>query len=184
MLFSLSIREEYSNQIINKSFEKFETSCLLNEKLINISMGNISDPGLKDGDILPVEESLSLDRLTDKIEPIANNVNAVVSNLKIITDSISQGKESIGELVIKSTSVERLNSTLTNLDEFTAGLNHSNNTIGKLVNSTELYDNLNLLAYNLKMIKDSLNSGKGTFGKLLVDDVLYNKLSKFTDDLN
>ncbi|WKZ70054.1 MAG: MlaD family protein [Melioribacteraceae bacterium] len=184
VLLRLSIREEYSNHITDKSFARIETSGLLGEKLINISMGNTFEPNLKNGDILPVKESLSLDKLTDKIEPIANNVNAVVSNLKIITDSISRGKGSIGELVINSTFAVRFNSMLTNLDEFTAKLNQPNNTIGKLVNTTEFYDNINSLAGNIKMLTDSLNSGKGTLGKLLVDDSFYNELNDLTDNLN
>lgn len=184
VLLILSISEEYSNQITDKSFAEIETSGLLGEKLINISMGSISEPKLKDGDVLPVKESLSLDKLSDKIEPIANNVNAVVSNLKIITDSISQGKGSLGELVTTSTSIERLNSTLANFEEFTAKLNQQNNTIGKLVNTTELYDNTNSLAVNLRVLTDSLNSGKGTFGKLLVDDSLYNQLNKAIIKIN
>lgn len=184
VLLRLSVLQKHSHQITDKSSAKIETSGLLGEKLINISLGNPSESKLKDGDTLPVKESLTINKLTDNIEPILKNVNAVVGNLKIITDSISQGKGTIGELVIKTTTADRLNSTLANVDKFTNALNRDNNSIGKLVNNSELYDNINSLSHNLKLLTDSLSAGNGTLGKLFMDDSLYNDLSSFTNKLN
>lgn len=184
VLMRLSVLQKHSHQITDKSFAEIETSGLLGEKLINISLGNPTESKLERGDILPVKESLTINKLTDNIDLILKKVNAVVGNLKIITDSISQGKGTIGELVINSTTSDRLNSTLANVDKFTNALNRDNNSIGKLVNNSEVYDNINSLSHNLKLLSDSLSTGKGTFGKLFMDDSLYNDLSLFTNKLN
>lgn len=83
VLLKLSVLEKYSSQITNNSYAKIETSGLLGDKLINISLGSPSDKPLKDGDYIPVKESFSLENITNKVEPLITNIMDVVMNLKI-----------------------------------------------------------------------------------------------------
>jgi len=183
VLLKLSVLEKYSSQITNNSYAKIETSGLLGDKLINISLGSPSDKPLKDGDYIPVKESFSLENITNKVEPLITNIMDVVMNLKIFTDTLSQGKGIISELT-NSSSGQRFNSLIKNLDEFSTALNGQQGTLGKLTYDSELYSNLNSLINNFKSISDSLKSGKGTVGKFLTQDSLYDNLDDLAGNLN
>ncbi|HET56189.1 MAG TPA: MCE family protein, partial [Ignavibacteria bacterium] len=179
----LALLKKYSSQITVNSFAKIETSGLLGDKLINISLGNPSERALNEGEYLPVKESFSLESISDKVEPLITNINDVVMNLKIFTDTLYQGKGIISELT-NSSSGQKFNSLIKNLDEFSAALNRQQGTLGKLTYDSELYSNLNSLVSNFKSISDSLKSGKGTVGKFLTQDSLYNKLNDLAGNLN
>lgn len=183
VLLKLSVLEKYSSQITINSYAKIETSGLLGDKLINVSLGNPSDKPLKEGDYIPVKESFSLESISGKVDPLITNINDVVMNLKIFTDTLNQGKGILGELT-NSSNGQKFNSLIKNLEEFSAALNRQQGTLGKLTYDSELYSNLNSLVSNFKSISDSLKSGKGTVGKFLTQDSLYNKLNDLAGNLN
>lgn len=179
----LAILEKYASQITVNSYAKISTLGLLGDKLINVSLGNPSERPLSEGDFLPVRESVNFESITQKIEPAIENINKIFDNLKTITDTISQGKGSVGELVFNSSAADRLNSSLANLESFSSSLNKHDGTIGKLIYSAELYDNLSLLTMNLKMMTDSIKTGKGTLGQFINNDSLYTNLNCLTENL-
>src|SRR5574338_121873 len=179
----LAILEKYASQITVNSYAKISTLGLLGDKLINVSLGNPTERPLSEGEFLPVREYVSFESITQKIEPAIENIDKIFDDLKTITDTISQGKGSIGKLVFNSSAADRLNASLANLESFSSSLNKSDGTIGNLVYSNELYDNLSLLIMNLKMITDSIQTGKGTVGKLIKNDPLYSNLNDFTENI-
>jgi phospholipid/cholesterol/gamma-HCH transport system substrate-binding protein len=180
----LALLKKYSSQITVKSSASIETSGLLGDKMINISLGNPADTPLKEGDYLPVKESFSFDDLSHKIEPLVDNINQFASNLKTITDTIKNGNESIGKLMFGSEATKKLTLILRNLESFTQNINKEDNTIGKLARDDELYNNLSSLTQNLKNVVDSIKFGKGTLGKLVSNDSLYTNLNELTYKLN
>ncbi|GAB4292069.1 MAG: MlaD family protein [Ignavibacteriaceae bacterium] len=180
----LALLEKYKSQITEHSYASIESSGLLGDKLINISLGNPSERALIEGEYLPVKESLSLEGLSEKIEPLINNINDLASNLKTITDTIKDGNGSIGKLMFGSEATNKLTSILRNLESFAQNINKQDNTIGKLANNDELYNDLSSLTQNLKEVVDSIKSGKGTLGKLVSNDSLYTNLNEFTYKLN
>lgn len=180
----LALLEKYKSQITEHSYASIESSGLLGDKLINISLGNPSERAMNEGEYLPVKESLSLESLSEKIEPLVNNINGLAANLKTITDTIKDGNGSIGKLMFGSEATNKLTSILRNLESFAQNINKQDNTIGKLANNDELYNNLSTLTQNLKNVVDSIKSGKGTLGKLVSNDSLYTNLNEFTYKLN
>jgi phospholipid/cholesterol/gamma-HCH transport system substrate-binding protein len=180
----LALLEKYKSQITEHSYASIESSGLLGDKLINISLGNPSERAMNEGEYLPVKESLSLESLSEKIEPLVNNINVLAANLKTITDTIKDGNGSIGKLMFGSEATNKLTSILRNLESFAQNINKQDNTIGKLANNDELYNDLSSLTQNLKEVVDSIKSGKGTLGKLVSNDSLYTNLNEFTYKLN
>lgn len=180
----LALLEKYSPQITVNSYAKIESSGLLGDKLINISLGSPSEKPLNEGDYLPVKESFSFNNIADQIEPLVTNIDDVFSNLKTITDTIKDGKGSVGKLVFDSKTTNKLNSILENLDLFVDSINKQSGTVGKLVYDDELYNNLTSLTVNLKSMLDSLKAGKGTLGKLVTYDSLYTNINELSNKLN
>jgi len=180
----LALLKKYSSNITVNSFAKIETSGLLGDKIINISFGNPSEKSLNEGDYLPVEESLSLESLSNKIEPIINNVEGLTSNLKNITDKLNEENGSAGKLILGSEITEKITAILKNIDTFSQSVNNPNNTIHKLTHNDELYNDLSSLTSDLNAVVDSVKSGKGTLGKLITNDSLFTNLNELSYKLN
>lgn len=180
----LALLKKYSPQITVKSFATIETSGLLGDKMINISLGNPNENPLKEGDYLTVKESFSFDDFSDKIGPLIDNVNKFASNLKIITDTIKSGKGDVASIMLGSEITTKLDNSLKNLNSFTANLNNRNSTIGMLVNDNKLYDDLSSISSDLKDILKGVKSGKGTLGKLVSSDSLYTNINELSEKLN
>lgn len=180
----LALLKKYSPQITVNSFASIESSGLIGDKLINISLGNPSERPMNEGEYLPVKESFSFENLSEKIEPLVNNINELTFNLKTITDTIKDGNGGIGKLMFGSEVTNKLTLILKNLESFTQSINKEDNTIGKLAHNDELYNNISSLTQNLKTVVDSIKSGKGTLGKLVSNDSLYTNLNELTYKLS
>lgn len=79
--------------------------------------------------------SRGLNKIIDEqFPPVVNNINAICSDLKIVTSELSaiQYKDII----------QSLDSTLINIEEFTTQLNSPNSTFGLLLNDKTLYKTL------------------------------------------
>ena len=179
----LAILEKYAEQITVNSYAKISTLGLLGDKLINVSLGDPSEKPLSEGEFLSVRQSISFESIAQDIDPAIENLNKIFENLKTITDTISEGKGSLGNLVFNSTASDRLESSLTNLETFSSSLNKRDGTLGKLIHDDELYDNLSLLTMNLETTTNLLTTDKGTLGKLINDDSLYTNLNQLTENL-
>lgn len=184
ILVELSILEKYSADITDQSYAKVETSGLLGDKIINVSLGSPSDTPLKEGDFLPVKETFSLTSLTERIEPIVENINSITSNLKTITDTIKNGNGDLGKMLLGFETTNKLNSTLENISAFTEKINDRNSTLGQLVNNDQLYNDLSSLTTGLELIVDNIKTGKGTIGKLATNDSLFTNLNRLSYNLN
>ncbi len=184
VLLRLTLLRKYARRITVNSYAEIETSGLLGDKVINISLGDPSERSLKEGEYLPVKESLSLDSFLQKVEPLVNNINGLVSNLKTITDTIKNGNASVGKFMFGAEATRKLTLILRNLELFTQSINDQDNTIGKLAHNDELYNNLSSLTNSLRTAIDSARAGKGTLGKLVASDSLYNNLKDLTYKLN
>ena len=78
---------------------------------------------------------------------LANDVPAIVSDLKVITGNFSTVSSELKSLDL-ATTVNSINSTLDNLKLTTEKLNSKDNSIGLLLNDRALYDNLNSTTEN------------------------------------
>lgn len=80
--------------------------------------------------------SRGLTKMIDQEFPsIINNVNGICTDLKTVTNQLSN--------VQSKDIVESLDSTLVNLEEFTNRINSPNGTLGLLLNDKALYNNIN-----------------------------------------
>lgn len=184
VLIKFSVLQKYSHQITNNSFATVETSGLIGDKQINISLGSPSDTPLTENNYIPVKETISLESLSGRIEPIVENVNTITANLKTFTDTINKGDGSLGKMILGSETSNKLNSVLQKLNTFAVKINERNSTLGKLINNDDFYNNLSSLTSDLKLIAENIKIGKGTLGKLAVNDSLYNNINNVSGQLN
>lgn len=181
---SLRIKREYKDQIRSDSKVRITSIGILGDKFVDISMGTPAAKPVAENSFLEVEPTFSLDNLAKNIAPNIDKFNSIMDNLKTVTDSISKGKGTVGELINKRSAILGINSAIRKLDLVLNALNNNKGSIGKLLHDSSLYENLNRTADNLKRIGEGLNRGNGTLGKLITSDSLYASLINSSRQLN
>jgi phospholipid/cholesterol/gamma-HCH transport system substrate-binding protein len=180
----LRIKNEYKNQIRTNSKVRITSIGILGDKFVDITIGNPNAKLVTENSFLEVEPTLSLDNIAKNIAPGLENFNKVMENIKNITDSISKGKGSVGELINNSSTVTGLNRIINKIDMVLNAVEKEDGSLHKLLNDAELYNNLSSSVRDLKIVSENLSKGKGTLGKLITNDSLYNSLNNSSARLN
>lgn len=84
------------------------------------------------------------------VPQLLDNVNATVSNLKVISDNLKE--------VDYASTIAKVDSTLTNVRLLTDKLNRKDNTLGLLMNDSSLYENLNATSANAASLLEDLKA--------------------------
>jgi phospholipid/cholesterol/gamma-HCH transport system substrate-binding protein len=166
----LRIQEKYKERIRTDSIAHLRSLGLLGDKYIEISQGTRDGRPLKENETVTGAPPLDLDEMIARANHTFDNLGDTVGNVKDITQSMKEGKGTIGKF-LKNEDVYR------NLNEFLEKSHSGKGTLGNLVNDDRLYKDLANTAANLRIATDNLRSGEGTAGKLLNDKELGEKLS-------
>lgn len=135
---------------------------------------------------LPPENVMeNADRLISEVRQTLNeggvrtNLEAIVADIRFVTDTLKEGKGTLGHLLsADETLYNDLKSSVSNLNSISDRLERGEGTIGKLLSSDDTaYVQITNFVCNLDAIGSRLNSGEGTLGKLLSsDDTIYTDL--------
>lgn len=180
----LRIKNEYKDQIRSDSKVRITSIGILGDKFVDITIGNSNAEPVAENSILDVEPTLSLDNIGKSIGPGLENFNKIMENIRNVTDSISNGKGSIGELINNPSTVTGLNRIINKIDVALNAIENTDGSVYKLLNDAELYNNLSSFSNDLKMMSENLSKGKGTLGKLIANDSLYNNLNNSSAKLD
>lgn len=172
---AFTINAKYSDQITESSIATIKNKGLLGDKYIDISIGQKGEKPMPDGTYLPLSESISLEKFTHKIEPMMDNLDAVLKNLNTISANLTTNKSAVGVLLNDEKVGGELKSVIADLNSFTKAVSNQKGSLGKLAYDNSLYNNLNNISENLNSLTASLNNGEGTLGKLINEDGLYNE---------
>ena len=180
----LRIKSQYKDQIRKDSKVRITSIGILGEKFVDINIGNPNEEIIPDNSFLEVEPVLSLDNIAKNIAPGLESFNQAMENIKNVTDSIANGKGSVGRLINNATTVEELNRVIKKIDVTLTSIQNKDGSLNKFLNDDKLYSNLSSTADNLKLLSENLTNGKGSLGKLLTDDSLYNNLNNSSKQLD
>ncbi|HEX2869215.1 MAG TPA: MlaD family protein [Ignavibacteriales bacterium] len=181
---TLRIKKEYQPQIRSDSKVRVTSIGILGDKFVDISIGSPSAKLLTEYSFLDVEPTFSLENLTKNLAPNVDKFNSIMDNLKAVTDSISKGKGTLGELINTRSAIEGLNSAIGKIDLALNALENKKGTLNRLLYDTALYHGIASTAMSLKKISEGLNQGRGSLGKMIASDSLYLSLSKSSHQLN
>jgi len=181
---TLKILSEYKNRITIETKATVSSFGLLGDKFINLSLGQPGEKLLTQNDYIPVVPTLSLEILSQRVQPALDDFSRLMVNLRSITDTIANGKSSLGKLINDPSAAKNLENILKNLSVFTSALINEKGSLSKLAFDETLYDQLTQLSGNLTSISDSLKHGKGTLGKLLTEDTIYNKVLSLSNRID
>jgi len=207
---------------------------LMGRNFVSIEFGSASAPRASDGFTLVTTEHSDLNSLMAKLESVANevqimrkdlssenlaslmgplnhfieanttNLNAIVANVRQVTEQVSQGKGTVGKLVQDDalynsaiTAVAGLQAGVTDLQALAADartilndINAGKGNLGLLVRDDALYRETTNAMTNVRQVVEKVNRGQGTVGQLINDEsflknakVSLQKLDKATEGL-
>ena len=234
----LKIQSKFKIKTDAKAVVKF--AGLMGQNFISIEGGSSAAPDIQSGSLDTIEQpdlsvlmsklegvaggienltkSFSTDNLSTLMGPLTDFVKqnsgpltAVIGNMRIVSDSVVQGRGTVGKLIMDDAFYLAAYSAVTNLETATGdiknltgqadgmitqvrtiidGINSGKGTLGKLTKDEALYLETTSAMANLREVLQKLNRGDGTIGKLINDDsflknakLSLQKLDKATDGL-
>jgi phospholipid/cholesterol/gamma-HCH transport system substrate-binding protein len=159
----------------------------------------------------PENFSSLLGPITDFMKQNTNNLGAILSNTRLVTEQIAQGKGTVGKLIYDDSLYNNALSTVTSL-QLAAGeakslisdahgaigvarnlidqVNAGQGTLGMLAKDPALYKETTATMTNAREILEKINHGQGSVGKLINDEsflknakLSLQKLDKATEGL-
>ncbi len=173
----MEVDRKLSEQVRQDSRATIQTSGLLGDKLVDISVGTPRYRALHEGDTLLVIPSLDYEAVMRQASGAIAEVVRLTRDLSRVTGGINRGEGTLGQLVTNRQLYDQLNSTLLRTSSLMARLENPRGTVGRLLDDPALYNSLTRMIAGADTVLRQINSGTGSVGKLLRDDTLYVRLN-------
>jgi phospholipid/cholesterol/gamma-HCH transport system substrate-binding protein len=195
----VTMRIDQSSQpyIHRNSGVRISSDGLIGNKIIVIEGGSQRAPEVQDGDVLQAEKQLSTDDIMKTLQQNNQNLLAITSDFKLLSNKILQGKGTVGALLADSSMGVQLRNSMTNLqaatakaanlaaelDQFGKKMNTKDGFADKLLTDTATFNrikgavaqlqqaaaNATILTNNLNKASNKLNTTDNALGELLND---------------
>ncbi|HTB30938.1 MAG TPA: MlaD family protein [Bacteroidia bacterium] len=103
---------------------------LMGNKIMIIIPGIPGKEELSDNDILETTQPVSMDDILVKVKVTSDNMADITSNLSTITASVSQGKGTIGKLLMDSTMAKNVGQAMVNIKQGAGGFKQNMDAAG------------------------------------------------------
>jgi len=163
----LKINDDVQDRIRGDSVASIQTMGLLGDKFISISMGDPSEPTLKNGDFIATSESISLYGYFERADKIVNNIVSITESLDTFFAPLKREK-----------SGEELARILDTTDDLVREIKDGKGALHALIYGGgdetggamgDFSDSIN----RLNNIVKKIDEGEGTLGALVNDPTLY-----------
>jgi phospholipid/cholesterol/gamma-HCH transport system substrate-binding protein len=169
----VEVNSSIQDQVRLDSRAKIKTQGLLGDKIFDITVGTPRFRTLHDGDTLLVAPAVDYEAVVQQASGAIAEVVGLTHELKQVTDGITRGQGTLGQLVTNRQLYDQLNSTLERTASLMARLENPRGTIGRLLDDPALYYSLNRAVASADSVISQINRANGTVSKLLRDDTLY-----------
>lgn len=178
------------------------TDGLMGNKLVNINSGSSPSASVVENDVLATVNPIEQDEMMRTLNSTNENVKAISSNLRTITDKIN-GKNNLWSLLMDTVVAGNLKTSVVNiklmsnqalsvtgnLKGITDNIKHGKGSIGALITDTSFSSGIHQTIVNLQKVSDTaaiitgdlffilkrLKQGQGSVGVLLNDtNFVYN----------
>ncbi|MES2398045.1 MAG: MlaD family protein [Bacteroidota bacterium] len=106
---------------------------LMGNKIILIIPGPVGKKELNNNDTIETAQAVSMDDILIKIKVTADNAASITDDLALIMQSISEGKGTIGKLLMDSTLANNLDGAIVNIKQGAGGFKNNMDAAGKNV---------------------------------------------------
>ena len=159
---------------------------MIGNKIIEIYGGTVQSPQIETGDVLANDTLLSTDAMMKTLSENNDNLLAITTNFKMISNKIAEGKGSIGKLLTSDELADNLNNTIltvknasqnlerlsANVTAYTSRLNDQGTLANDLVTDTIVFSKLRTTVSSLQ---DVANKSKQVIDTLQTAGNILNK---------
>ena len=176
----LSILDTYRNKIRGDSIARI-SGPIIGSKVIDISVGAMSQPLLYEGGVVKSEKTKEVTDIIKEIDfksPI-DKLTEALDNVKSITEKFN--RESDGIAINLRETTQKLNNSLGQITGNAGRITHNlDKTTGEIIESTR---SLTKTLGNLETITGEIKEGKGNLGAAIKERGLYDNLLEATESL-
>lgn len=186
ILVELKIDKKFAPKITTSSIAAISTMGMLGDKYIDISLGNLSDPVLSEGDFIQTSASLDLAAVASSATSAIDEFRVAMKNINVIMEDALNGSGILGMLIEDRTARSNLANSFENLNQLLERIEKGQGSLGQFAQDTTLYSSLKNTTINLEKITSKIERGEGSLGKMVADTLLYarlNSISAQTDSL-
>src|SRR5437868_15234129 len=169
----VEVNSSLQEQVRLDSRAKIKTQGLLGDKVFDITVGTPKYRTLHEGDTLLVAPAVDYEAVVQQASGAISEVVLLTRDLKRVTDGITRGQGTLGQLVTNRQLYDQLNATLLRVSALMARLENPRGTIGRLLDDPTLYTSLNRAVASADTVISQINRSNGSVGRLLRDDTLY-----------
>jgi phospholipid/cholesterol/gamma-HCH transport system substrate-binding protein len=152
----MAIDQNVQNYIHRNAGVRISSDGLIGNKIIVIESGSPQAPIIADGDVVQTEKLMSTDDIMKTLQKNNDNLLAITTDFKKISNNIVKGKGLVGALMTDSAMALKFRGIVNNLNATTA--------------STQK------MAMELNRFSDKLNTKGGLTDKILTDTTVFNQL--------
>jgi phospholipid/cholesterol/gamma-HCH transport system substrate-binding protein len=179
----MRLTKNYQNQIRSDSVATIETAGLLGDGYIDITRGGQGQAVPDDGVVKGQAEA--------DIKQIVQNANDVVSNLRVLSTTLTQitaqiqtGSGTVHQLLYDKTLYTRLNDTTAGLDRLVTQVEQGQGTLGKLMQDDTAYQQTLQSINHLNQLLDDIEHGKGSAAKFISDPAIFDNIKELSAHAN
>ena len=169
VLVTMSIISSMQPFIHKDAKAKIGSESLIGNKIVVLTEGSLESPLIQSGDVLQIQPSLNTEDMMKTLQQNNKNLLAITSDLKDLTQGLTDGKGSLGKLLRDESLVNTLQNTLTSLkaaasnarsvasdlSSYTAKLDNEGTLTNDLVTDTVVFSRLRSSVVKLHEIAQS-----------------------------
>lgn len=208
----MSIQEKDSQFIRKDAVATLGSDGLIGNAIISLVGGNAQTPEIKNGDVLKSGPSGGMDQMMGMLQENGANLSVITKNFATLSQSMVDGKGTVGALMTDDAIANNLKQTTTslnmimtdankavsNLVSLTNKLNSNQGLIHELSTDTEVFESLrasaaqlqgvtqtaNALMENLNKTSSRLNDKDNALGVLTNDPAAAEEIKQILKNLN
>lgn len=181
ILIQLKIAKAYKEKITTSSIATIKTMGILGDKYVDITLGNLADPVLKDEEFIRANPPLDADAVIAMANNTMNSLQQTLAQVSIIANAAVQGEGMLGLLIKDPAAKQTLMSTLNNLRSITSRVAAGRGTAGKMIQDTTLFHSIQTTMASLENISTKIDRGEGSLGKMVNDTTFYGRFTSITE---
>ncbi|MBI5027049.1 MAG: MCE family protein [Nitrospirae bacterium] len=158
------------------------TIGLLGDRYIEITAGDVSQPEIKDKEVIKGVGESDIDRTLSMASASLNALNRTLKQLEEVLDMITSGEGSVGRLFSDPKLYDEASMLLKKSKNLIENVEKGRGTMGKFVVDDTVYNNLLSTSKKADQVFERLNTGN--LAKLSDDKEIYNDLKSFFQKSN
>jgi phospholipid/cholesterol/gamma-HCH transport system substrate-binding protein len=180
----MRITRTYQGQIRADSAATLETTGLLGDRHVDITLGGPGQSPLPDGGVLKSREEPDIKKIVQNTNDVISNLRVLSAKLNEVAAQIQSSRGSLGKLIYDQSFYNRLNETAGGVQRLVAQVEKGQGTLGKFLSDETLYQRTSATIDRLSQVAEEIQHGNGSLAKFISDPSIYDHVNQAVAQAN